>query len=123
MQQGHLYYLRLLFCLLFETVMIIQSVVLCVLVTLAINVFSSCFFFTKRKEKNPLSYIQKNVTPGIFLSKLKAFKQMITLLRRERGLSISIIRKTQKQGGVIISSHHKKSWEDLHQSKKILTIL
>lgn len=51
MQQGHLYYLRLLFCLLFETVMIIHSVVLCVLITLAINVFISCFFFTKRKEK------------------------------------------------------------------------
>lgn len=91
-QQGHLYYLRLLFCLLFETVMIIHSVVLCVLITLAINVFISCFFFTKRKEKKkPTPLCNQNVTPEIFSSKLKAFKQIIVLLCTERGLSISII--------------------------------
>lgn len=59
MQQGHLYYLRLLFCLLFETVMIIHSVVLCVLITLATNfLFHVSSLQKEKKKKNPNTLIQ-----------------------------------------------------------------
>lgn len=74
--------------------MIIHSVVLCVLITLATNFLfhvSSLQKEKKKKNPTPLSSIQENVTPEIFSSKLKAFKQIIVLLCTERGLSISII--------------------------------